>query len=383
MIIDHISLQFVLALLAFCICAVLVAGWAITRSDGFLATGAIGLGLLFAGVLLFLLYLNGPRPFLALPAFSLILSSLAVVEGAGWQFRTGRPPQKRIAAGAGLSICAIAPFFLAGTDGLGIILVNVLACAFLCSAGIQHWRCRQEAPVLIRILVSLYVLVGLSFLLCAVVIAFESPIYRVRKPNNWAENLNVLLCIVGVGGIGAISLALNQSRLVRLLQVDAYTDPLTGLKNRRILLETHGRGKLPVGTAVAVFDLDRFKTINDQHGHAAGDAVLRTFGHLLADHEDGDSTVARTGGEEFVMVIRNISSGPAQAKVEQIREAFSRSVTVTAEGPLCCTVSVGLSFATHSKWSLSAVMHEADTALYQAKRSGRNRVVVSGLPAVA
>jgi len=383
MVIDHTSLLLVLALLSACLVVVLVAAWTIARTDRFLITGAIGLSVLVAALPVFIAYIDGPHPFLALPAFSLFLIGFSIVEGAGWQFGTGAPPIRRIVAISLGAVGLTAPFFLIGVDGLGISLVNALACVILISAGLHYWRSRQEAPTLISMLTGLYALVGFSFLLCAVVILVESPLYRVRSPNNWAENLNALTSIIGLAGIGAISLALNQSRLVQRLRVDAGTDPLTGLKNRRVLFEKHGEGPLPVGTAIAIFDLDHFKKVNDEYGHAAGDEVLKHFSKLLERQTRGTMIAARTGGEEFVLVLQNTSVSPAQVIVDRIREAFAQSTVQTKNGPLNCTVSVGLSFASDSKRALDAVMHEADQALYRAKRNGRNRVAVSGLPTAA
>ena len=78
-------------------------------------------------------------------------------------------------------------------------------------------------------------------------------------------------------GIGALSLALNQGRIARHHQLEAQTDALTGLLNRRALFDLHGKTPIGAFTAVVVFDLDGFKAINDQYGHAAGDEVLKVF----------------------------------------------------------------------------------------------------------
>lgn len=383
MFIDQISLQLVLALVSACIGVVLFAGWMISRTDRFMLTGAAGLAVLVLAAPVFVAYIDGPRPHLALPAFALFLIGLSTIEAGGRQFRLGGSPYRRIAVVSLGSIGIIAPFFLTGIDGVGISLFNFLACAILVSAGLHYWRARGQASVLLPALTGLYVLVGLSFLMAGVVVVIESPIYRVRTPNNWAENLNALVAIIGLAGIGAISLALNQFRLVQSLRVDARTDPLTGLKNRRVLFETYGEGALPVGTAVAIFDLDHFKKVNDQHGHAVGDAVLMHFAKILTKHSGRSATVARTGGEEFVLVLESAPVARAQRIVDDIREALARSRIDAGAGFTRCTVSAGIAFATEPGSALDKVLHEADQALYLAKRSGRDRVVVNALPAAA
>ena len=375
---DHTSLLLAIVLLGACLAIVLFAGWLIARTEPFLFLWSAGLLVLVTGLGLFMLYINGPEPRLAFPAFSLLLVGFSIIEGAGWQFRSGRPPTQRILVLSILSVATIAPFFLLGIDGLGTSLVNALAGAILVSAGVGYWRAKSEAPTLITILAGLYVMVGLSFLLCAVVILIESPIYRVRTANNWAENLNALAAVIGLAGIGAISLALNQTRLVKSLSVASVTDPLTGLYNRRALFDRYEAALLPVGTAVAVFDLDHFKSINDRYGHAVGDEVLKLFAELLTRFTGDDSFVARTGGEEFVVVFGNAAAVPAQITVVKIRDELSRTVLDAGRVKLKCTVSAGLSFASASKRELSAVLHEADMALYTAKNGGRNRVCVNG-----
>jgi diguanylate cyclase (GGDEF)-like protein len=117
-------------------------------------------------------------------------------------------------------------------------------------------------------------------------------------------------------GIGALSLALNQGRLARHHRRDALTDPLTGLLNRRALFDMHGN--VPVGafTAVVVFDLDNFKAINDEFGHAAGDEVLRVFAAELAGNLRQTDVAARMGGEEFALVLkRTVPECPFQKEV--------------------------------------------------------------------
>lgn len=381
---DHTSLLLAIVLLSACLSIVLFSGWLITRTEKFLLTWSLGLAVLVAAMGLFILYVEGPRPWLALPAFSLLLTGFAIVEGAGQQFYAGSQPIRRIAVISFLAIALIVPFFVAGIDGMGISLVNMLACAILISAGLHYWRSRSEAPALIAVLTGLYIVIGLSFLLCAIVILIESPIHRVRTPNNWAENLNALAAIIGLAGIGAISLALNQSRLVRSLKTDSRTDPLTGLSNRRALFEDHGRNLLPVGTVVAIFDLDHFKSVNDSYGHATGDAVLKRFASLLARQQAGMLTMAaRTGGEEFVLIFATPAAEPAFLTVDRIREAFSRSSLPTRAGPLLCTVSVGLSIASESTRTLDRLLHEADAALYVAKRNGRNQIALNRAPIAA
>ena len=285
--------------------------------------------------------------------------------------------------GAPLLLLFLGLGLAAGVDGLGIALVNLLAGLLLIAAGAHYWRARAEALLPLSVMPGLYCLVGASFLLCTVVILIESPIYRVRTPDNWAENLNALAALLGMAGIGAISLALHQSRLVRRLHVASNTDPLTGLANRRALFDRHGRAPLAPGTAVAIFDLDHFKAINDRHGHAVGDEVLRAFASVVDLHSGAIAMAARTGGEEFVLVMPATSAKAARRLAEGIRAAFAAGAVDTADGPIACTASAGISVAGPEGRSLDSVLLEADKALYKAKRGGRDRIAVHGLRVAA
>ncbi|WP_292252899.1 GGDEF domain-containing protein, partial [Mesorhizobium sp.] len=221
----------------------------------------------------------------------------------------------------------------------------------------------------------LYSLTAASFVLCAAVLAWDGKLVLGHAPSNWAEDLSLVIVIASMTGIGALSLALNQGRLARHHQREAQTDALTGLLNRRALFDLHGKTPVNAFTAVVVFDLDGFKAINDQFGHAAGDEVLRVFAEVLcADLRPNDS-VARMGGEEFAMVLRRILTEVAGATAERVRAAFAVRTVETETGPLCCTVSAGFAFGSTDGMSFDKVLSAADKALYAAKRAGRNRVL--------
>ena len=158
----------------------------------------------------------------------------------------------------------------------------------------------------------------------------------------------------------------NRSRLL------ARTDPLTGLANRRALLEAAerlGAGGTPL--RLVLVDLDRFKRINDDYGHDTGDEVLMIVATLLADHADGEVVAARLGGEEFALLgaADALAASDAEAVLTAIREAeMPHGDKLTAS----CGVGVG-SVCGVGHWS--DLYGNADTALYAAKRGGRDRVV--------
>ncbi|WP_119717617.1 sensor domain-containing diguanylate cyclase [Cognatilysobacter tabacisoli] len=156
------------------------------------------------------------------------------------------------------------------------------------------------------------------------------------------------------------------------LSEQTRTDPLTGLANRRAFIAAL---ELAIaaqrGFAVALVDIDHFKTVNDVHGHAIGDEVLVAVAESLRSASGGHGLVARHGGEEFVWLIPEVDADRARLNCEYLRESVHH-----ASQSLPVTVSVGVAERRAGE-SVAAVMQRADEALYAAKRGGRDRVVVA------
>ncbi|MEM8745905.1 MAG: GGDEF domain-containing protein [Actinomycetota bacterium] len=154
------------------------------------------------------------------------------------------------------------------------------------------------------------------------------------------------------------------------------TDALTGVRSRRWLdrmLDDLADGAGSV--TVVMLDLDHFKTVNDRFGHIVGDEVLQRVGRILRESSRGDDAIARFGGEEFVAVLPGASRTVAEAFTSRIRQLLrDEDWTELADG-LDVRLSAGL--ATGRVADIRAVMHEADGALYEAKRRGRDRVVAA------
>lgn len=163
------------------------------------------------------------------------------------------------------------------------------------------------------------------------------------------------------------------------LQSLAATDSLTGLANRRHFLnEAERRIHLlgpPRTLGLALIDLDHFKRINDQFGHAVGDEVLRGFAELARDNLRGDDLVARFGGEEFILLLGNSDMATLRHCVDRIRAAFARMQFDGLPDGIHCTLSAGLSLI-RADDDLETCIQQADQALYLAKENGRNRCEV-------
>ena len=167
-------------------------------------------------------------------------------------------------------------------------------------------------------------------------------------------------------------------------QSEALLDSLTGLKNRRAFERSVDQVMADAsdrldGAALLVIDIDHFKQVNDTYGHLLGDKVLRAVAQVLQANIKGRDLVARLGGEEFAVLLVHSTPAGALAVAEQIRTAIAHGqIRTPTSGKLvgAITVSVGIAIAAAGD-SLETALERADGALYEAKRSGRNRVCVA------
>lgn len=161
----------------------------------------------------------------------------------------------------------------------------------------------------------------------------------------------------------------------------ASHDELTGILNRRSLMAALAREHVRAersGTpfSVAMIDLDHFKRVNDVHGHAAGDEVLRRFAATVRENMRATDVFGRYGGEEFMLVLLGDSPGAALIAVERIRNAVAAKDWSAIAADLPVTLSAGI--ASHCKGeTIEQMLHRADLALYQAKDAGRNTVIAN------
>ena len=182
----------------------------------------------------------------------------------------------------------------------------------------------------------------------------------------------------------ALSFHRRMQAASRDLERLASLDPLTGLLNARAFraqgeacIASMRRSGLPC--AVLFIDLDHFKSINDRHGHAAGDEVLRAVAELLQARLRRSDLLGRIGGEEFAVVLPDTDAGGALRLAETLRQAVQALQPVIAGGPrIEVTASIGVEAATSGTRPFAELMRRADGAMYAAKQAGRNRVTALG-----
>lgn len=186
---------------------------------------------------------------------------------------------------------------------------------------------------------------------------------------------------------GQVGLSITNIKLRDALRTQSIRDALTGLYNRRYLEEILERefrrsSRSQQHLGIIVIDLDHFKTFNDAFGHDAGDAVLRETGQLLTKCIRAEDFVCRYGGEEFVVILPTANIKAAQGRAENLRTKM-RQLTILYQGkPMgMITISAGVAVFPDHGTTPQEVVAAADAALYQAKRNGRDQVVVAATPA--
>ena len=192
----------------------------------------------------------------------------------------------------------------------------------------------------------------------------------------WVTAFSIELVLYAIGTVFVIFMLVSD-RAVTVHKTAASVDPLSGMLNRRgfteacdRLIEREAAAGRPV--TVMIFDIDHFKSINDRFGHPAGDEILKLFSTVVISNLRINDLSGRIGGEEFAALLAcPLEEGVIVA--ERVREAFEASNIACEEGPVDTTVSIGVAGGPAGT-ELDVLLAAADTALYQAKRTGRNRV---------
>jgi len=232
---------------------------------------------------------------------------------------------------------------------------------------------------------GLHVATAAVFALCAVVATWRT-IHSATVgvsldlfTPNLVQSLSFASFYLGSVGVSFCFILLTKERADEELMRLAMYDPLTELLNRRTMLdrferefERCRRNRLPV--SVLMVDVDHFKQVNDTHGHAAGDKVLKRFAQVLLELRRELDIVGRYGGEEFCLLLPGTDETGARALAERIRAAAERCRVPWRNQELGFTISIGIATTgAGDALALEELISRADAALYDAKRRGRNR----------
>lgn len=263
-----------------------------------------------------------------------------------------------------LVFAALQLFVFPSTDMMWLVLTYLIV-------SIVVLYLQNEAP---DRFISFPIIFGIALILCL-------PYVHHVRPNDVTA---MTVFLVGNGCTGLLLHSIlhqvrwhfNQVRMHRRL---ALTDTLTGLDNRRRLEETVQRYKSQqTDFSIMIIDVDHFKQVNDTYGHDRGDHILRQISALLTSYCPPTCVLGRFGGEEFMMLLPEHSLPETRRLAEQICEASAkRTYELSSTEPLQVTLSIGVSRQTHQPsetHNFLQTIQQADAALYQAKKSGRNCV---------
>ncbi len=193
-------------------------------------------------------------------------------------------------------------------------------------------------------------------------------------PMHWAAAGAAALVLARGNALLLLAAERSSSQLAAL----AESDPLTGAMNRsgleRAVAALSGHTGRPQRAALLLIDIDHFKTLNDTHGHAAGDEILRLFADTARSQLRQGDIVARHGGDEFVVMLPGLGLQEGMRVAERLRQAFAGALAARPELPGAPTLSIGVAAGDTDSQPFDQLLQDADSALYRSKRLGRNRV---------
>lgn len=338
-----------------------------------------------ASVTLFGLYGSAPDLVSIDLANTILLTSFAVTWTGARLFdhRSARPALLFAGAGVWLLACRIPG--IGDSFDLRALLSSGIIAAYTWATAFEFWRGRSELLVSRWPAIFILFAQGALYLLRTPLgaalpwLSTESQVFE----SVWLTVLSFEALLFTIA-IAFILLAMAKERTEHRHKTAALVDPLTGVSNRRAFLQDgvahlkrQALDRRP--TVVMLLDLDHFKSINDRFGHAVGDRVLEIFADVASGCLRRVDLFGRLGGEEFAALLRDTTRERALSIAEQIRDCFAAATHEVDGWPVAATVSIGIVISQDAVLDLSALLAQADHALYRAKDAGRNRVEVASI----
>lgn len=379
MMLDTFTILFMTAAVAFLVAVLLGLAWYHDREQRSLGWWSASYLFKSAGCVLFL-----PRgqisDLLSIDlANSLVLFGAAAAWAGSRCFDGRRTPVWALFVGAilWLAACRIPAFyesFEARASGF-----SALYAAYCAAIAVEFWRGRADGLTARYMLIAAHVMLAALYLLRTPLSLIAPPPSQLMAPDLWFGLWILAPIMLGIA-TAVMVVAITMERAQASLRIAATRDTLTGALNRGALIDTASellqtRHSQVRYVAMLVFDLDRFKQVNDRFGHAAGDLALVAFADVVRSCLRADDLFGRLGGEEFAAVLPGAGEADGLAVAERIRSAFSRCVIEHGGILIRSTVSIGVAATQDGRLGVDQLMAEADRALYRAKDAGRDRVV--------
>jgi diguanylate cyclase (GGDEF)-like protein len=296
-----------------------------------------------------------------------------------------RPQPVLLFSGAALWLVACRMPLVAESFNVRVLISSGIITAYTWAAAYEFWRGRSEP------LVSRWPAIFMLFA--------HGALYLLRTPFGamlpWSPTRNevfesVWLTVLSFEAllftiaIAFILLAMAKERTEHRHKTAALIDPLTGVPNRRAFLQDaeallKRQALNPRPLAALLLDLDNFKSVNDRFGHATGDRVLQVFAAIASRAMRRMDLFGRLGGEEFAALLCDVTRERALAIGEQIRASFAAASSEVDGRPVLATVSIGMVASHDAGLELTALLAQADHALYRAKDNGRNRIEIGSI----
>src|ERR1700722_4594185 len=315
-------------------------------------------------------------------ANALICAAYAFMWSGARSFEGRRVPIVVLAAGPAIWIAAFQLGGAAQSMAAAVSLVSAITAIYALSAAGELWFARDRD--LISLWPTLVLVVGHAGFLLARIMFAQALAASAASGRAQSAIVTVFAfeALFAAFCLPFLRVAMSKERAELEQRKAALTDSLTGVANRRAFLD--GGERLLARTiadrrpaALLLFDLHRFKEVNDTAGHEAGDVLLRAFALLVAGSVRPGDLFSRVGGEEFACLLPNVSMEEALRIGERLRVAFGL-MRFPGVAP-CATVSVGIAMTTGACRTLPALLATAGRALYRAKAEGRNRVAPAPL----
>jgi diguanylate cyclase (GGDEF)-like protein len=261
---------------------------------------------------------------------------------------------------------------------LRMLLASGIITSYTWATAYEFWRGRSEPLVSRWPAIFMFFAHGALYLLRTPFGAMIAPVNNQVFASVWITVLSFEALLFTIA-IAFILLAMAKERTEHRHKTASLIDPLTGIANRRAFLQDaevqlKRQATEPRPIAVLLLDLDNFKSINDRFGHAMGDRVLQMFAEVGSNCMRRFDIFGRLGGEEFAALLVDTSRERALAVAEQIRSSFVEMTGMVDGKPVVATVSIGVVISYDAVLDLSALLAQADHALYRAKDNGRNRI---------
>lgn len=316
------------------------------------------------------------------PLAALTLPNCLLIYGFSLRWRAAREFSHR-AAPAWLVWMPALAFLAIGAPSVFIsyapafVLSNGILAALAMATAWEFWRDRHDGLPSRYALVAAYGAIGASFAWRVAQSLFETASLPPYLPQDTALVIHLIVGVLYAVASSAFALSLAYERTNAALRYTATHDALTGLLNRGAFEAAlhEALNKVPHRPfALAVFDIDHFKQVNDRYGHAAGDEALRVCARVCIEETDHTSLVARIGGEEFAIILHDVGPEQACREVERIRRAVAAQLVTVGPERLRLTVSGGVCHSNAAPKDFDTLMRVADAGLYKAKNKGRNRI---------